>query len=673
MNDFNEGCCPGAVEPKRVVVTRHILFDSMVKKNHGLVRSKKELTQDVIEYKALSRRNGNVRRKDVNQSGIETKANAVRKLGSTLTSLAVPGDSDPFRSPVRSAVYRTLTPGKPGGIGGSIPGQNRGYRCPEGYQYGGRFTDSRLSTCGVQLFDIPSPLGLALRAIRKVNRKPKVEMVEGNPILGVPTEGSLIQSRKPTIPKVSQDNRASAARNAADMVRDISSSSSRAVRMVRRDGFVLQPVVPAKVLRAIPDNRDMEGATYIMSVFSPSEIGNDELGLLSNTGVRKIVYILPGGSTLSLEKKRVLEVGERRKLGRTVNTSMTLNNSSDPAARLKAVANETGDGIGYEEYFANVKNPNAIVNGKQRWASEVFGKGKIKKPIGEAGTISRESNSNEKISGKIDTLDEALAHIESGGTLSDISPKLLAVVLASTSILKVQKLNNEQSLVVNGSDKYFLYNPPVKFQHLAERFAADVQQHLGLESPDVLFVGGPSDRRSYLRQDVETALKGSKFNPNIKFDDLKPEDVAKIMISDFLTDQRTRPGSSIYPLETASGTVPMLAQNTTSGLIALADIEITKRTKMNIEEYYVSLGIPRYSEYYNTLRGEQQVMMRKSIDSYIRRAMSFSVADLRNRLNPNGLTIGEKNHLSIIGKLYENRLESLTTRKRTIAEILKGK
>ncbi len=673
MEHFDNGCCPGLEESKKVIVTRHVFFDATNKKNNRIVRSRTGLTHDVIEYKALSKRNGNTKRKDINQFDISTKANAIRKLGSTLTSLAIPGDSDRVLSPIRSGVYRTLTPGKPGGPGGSVPGENRGYRCPEGYQYGGRFTDSRLSTCGVQLFDIPSPLGLALRAIRRSSRKPSVDSMSGTPILGVKPEGSLIQSRKPTIPKVSQDNRNSAIRNSSEIVKNIAASSSRATRMVRRDGFVLEPVVPAKVLRAIPDNRDMEGATYIMSVFAPSEIGNDELGLLSNTGVRKLIYVLPGGSTLSLEKKRVLEVGERRKLGRTVNTSMTLNNSSDPSARLKAVANETGEGIGYSEDFVNIKNPNAIENGKQKWTREVFGKNKTKKPIGDSGTISRESISNQKISGKIDTLDEALAHIESGGTLSDISPKLLAVVLSSTNILKVQKLNNEQSLVVNGNDKYFLYNPSIKFQHLAERFASDTQQHLGLESPDILLVGGPSDKRSYLRQDVETALKGSKFNPNIKFNDLKPEDVAKIMISDFLTDQRERPGSSIYPLETATGTVPMLAQNTTSGLIALSDIEITKRTKMNIEDYYESIGLPRYSEYYTQLRAEQQVMMRKSLDSYIQRAMSFKIGELRNKMNPDGLTIGEKNHLQIIEKLFTNRLDSLRTRKRTIAEILRGR
>jgi hypothetical protein len=230
-----------------------------------------------VSFKALSKRNGTdriLRKSSFDSVEIQTKAS---RLGSTLTSLAIPGDSDPLRSPVRSAIYRTLTPGKPGGVGGSKPGQNRGYRCPEGYQYGGRFTDSRLSTCGAKLFDIPSPLRMLVSALRRAGRGPaKPEPVTGTPLAGGDLPGNLIESRKPQIPKVSLDNPRSAAEQVKGMVSEIGGYNGKATRMVRRDGFVLEPVVPAKVLRAIPDTRDMEGATYILSALSPNSDENHD-------------------------------------------------------------------------------------------------------------------------------------------------------------------------------------------------------------------------------------------------------------------------------------------------------------------------------------------------------------------------------------------------------------
>jgi hypothetical protein len=457
------------------------------------------------------------------------------------------------------------------------------------------------------------------------------------------------------------------------MVSEIGGYNGKATRMVRRDGFVLEPVVPAKVLRAIPDNRDMEGATYILSALSPADIGNDELGLLSNTGVKSLVYVLPGGSTITLEKARKLSVGERRKLGRTVNTAIESQSTSDPASKLKMVADETGDGIRYSENFIGIKNPNEVVKGKFRWATEAFsGKRRPKTPAGDTGTVARQSSANAQTGKKITSLEAAIEHVAAGGSISMISPEVMPKLLANSKLVQERKLANNQSLLTIGADKYFLYSSPDKYQHLGERFASDVQQHLGLQSPDIIFADKPSDKRRYIREDVETALKGSKFSPDVKFSDLRPEDVAAIMVSDFLTDQRDRPSSSIYPLTTPEGAVPMLAQNVTSGLIDLDKIEISKRTKMSIAGFYAGSNGPSYSEYYNNLKQDQQVAYRKHIEALIKKARSFKMNELRRRFEKDGLSAGEKTHLSIVETLYKNRLETLSNSKRNIVEMLKG-
>ena len=669
MSD-TESCCG---DIRRTLVTRVILHTVNEKDFTQVIRAKSRLLGETIDFKAIAVMNGSSRRASEERgSGSNQKRSSGGKLGHTLLSLALPGDTDPLRSPVRSAVYRTLTPGF--GVGGGISPKkrNEAYRCPEGYQYGGRFTDSRLSTCGAKLFDIPSPLGALIGAIGAAFRSRLPDPITGNILGAGEMPDTLIEARKPQIPKVSAENGRLAEIRIKEMKNSISTHPAKTARMVRKDGFVLEPVVPPKVLRAIPDNRDMEGATYLMSAFGASDIGGEEIGMLSNTGIKSIVYITPSGSTLTIEKRRPLTVGERRKLGKTVTQAMQQNNSKDPAAKLKYLALEMGDGIGYSEDFNNLKNPNEVLSGRPRWASEVFKNTRVKKPVGSSGMQSRETVSSAAVKKKIKSLDEAMAFIMGGGSLSQISPELIPKVLSQSSIINREKISANQNMVTVGSSKYFEYTSPKSFQHIAERFASDIQEHLGLVSPDVIFYGSASDKRKYLREDVETALQGSVFNPNVQFNDLKPEDVAKMMIADFLTDQRERNLSSVYGMQTAEGLVPMLAQNTTSALVDLSKVQITKRTKMNIADFYEETGKIDYSSYYMELRLEQQLLFRRTVEALLKRARSFKLNDLKSRLSVDGLSAGELSHLNIVDKLFEARVNSLSTQKKKLIEALKG-
>ena len=667
MNSSN--CCQ---DTEKTLITRVILHSP----THStlVMRKKTPLTKNFIDFKATSIINGASRRaageRNTQVSDYSVKASSAGRLGHTLLSLAIPGDSDPIRSPVRSAIYRTLTPGFGRG-GSSGKRRNKPYRCPEGYQYGGRFTDSRLSTCGVKLFDIPSPLGLALAALKKF-RSRLDDPITGNPLTGGPYPESLIDARKPQIPKVSTSNGRLADIKIKEMKGGIASHPLKTARMVRRDGFVLEPVVSAKVLREIPDNRDMDGATYIMSAFGSGDIGGDELGMLSNSGIQRIIYVTPSGSSLTIEKRRQLTVGERRKFGKTINVAMSQNNSKDPAAKLKFLSNEMGDGVGYSEEFTNIKNPNEIKNGRPRWATEVFNRKKASKVSGPSGSPSRETVSTNANSKKISSVAEAIEFLSVGGSLSAIDPKILPRVLSQNKSIVRKKIANSQSLITIGQDKYFEYTNPKPFQHIAERFASDIQEHLGLVSPDVIFSSPQGEKRRYIRQDVETALKGAVFNPNVQFNDLKPEDVAKMMIADFLTDQRQRDLSTVYGMQTMDGVTPMLAVNTTSGLVDLDKIQITKRTKMNIAEFYQESGKINYSDYYQQLKIEQQLLFRKVVESLLKRARSFKINELRTRMDNDGLSVGELAHIKIVEKLFTARVDSLSTQKKKLIEMLKG-
>lgn len=660
MND----CCKEEVFIARIKFN----FDPYTKPEP--IRSYFASKQQVVDFKAMSMRNGLTKKiSDKKRAFNETEVKR-----SALARLAIPGDIDPIRSPVRSAVYRTITPGLPGTPSIGAPSrEGRGYRCPEGYQYGGRFTDSRLSTCGAKLFDIPSPLGMAISAIRREMRISRPEEVTGTPLGGGQYPDSMIDSRKPQIPKVSNDNPNAVAQQNKKLMREMTLHREKVSRMIRRDGFVLEPVVSPKVLRAIPDNRDMEGAIYLMSAFGPPDIGNDELGMLSNTGIKKITYVTPSGSTFSLQKNRQLTVGERRKLGKTVTQAMAQNNSKDPSARLKFLANEMGDGIGYTESFQNVKNPNEVVNGKPRWSSLAFKPSSGGKLPKSEGTENIEKEGRSSGSKKIESIDAALEAIANGEPLSLISPKVMPEVLARSKQIKKSKINSQQVMLTVGEEKYLEYIRPKKYQHLGERFASELQEHLGLSSPDIIFSSQPGDIRRYIRQDVEAVIPGSKFNPNMVLKDFRPEDVARMLISDFLTDQRQRELSSVYALDGPNGITPVMAGNTTSGLTDLSEIEITERMNMSINDFYDTDKQINYSDYYKELKIEQQIAFRNFIDQLLRRATSFKMKELIARLGLDGLTAGEKSHLNIINRIFESRVKILASQKKNLISMLGGK
>jgi hypothetical protein len=671
VDDFGQ-CCGDS----EVLVTRVLLFNPAQKQNIDHIRGIKAFSQEATDYKALSKRFGNTRRTQRNDvtNGMQFKANAARQIGSTVLSTILPGDTGPLRSPVRSAFYRTVTPGFGGGRrGGSLPGQNRAARCPEGYQFGGRFTDNRLSTCGAKLFDIPSVLGLAIGAARRALTSGISPQTRGRDITGAPYDSSIILSRAPQIPKVTSGNPRLAAGRVTDEINAIGKfnkeSGIKARRMVRRDGFVLEPVVPNKVLRAIPDNRDMEGASFLMSALSPRDIGGEELGLLSNTGVKSLIYVLPGGSSITLEKARPLEIGERRKLGRVVNQVVSIDNSRDPSKRLRFVADEIGTGLKYSENFKGVKNPNEIIKGRISWASQVWGGRLASQPESSSIRNTETFGPRRKL---IKSVDEAVQFLVDGGSMSAIDPSIMPKVLAKSGVIQKQRMANNITAIATPSENLFLYEKPKTFQHIGERFASDVQQALGLESPDVIFAGKPGDTRQFLRQEVTSAIPGSNFNPDAKFNELEPRDVAAMLVSDFLTDQRERPMTSIYTLDTPDARRLVLGQNSTSGLIDLSKIEITKRMKLSLEEFYSSQLTPSYSDYYQALKAEQRIIFMKYLSEMINRARKFNPNNFKDSLNQYGLSEGEKIHLNILGKLFESRLEVLKIQKNTLRKIVTG-
>jgi len=668
-------CCPSTeIKKVRTIFVNNGQSPTKIMKNFGAT------SPELISYKALIKRSGSSRGFEFKRIGLVSSNNpvlqAVQAVGSTIT----PGNLSMIRSPIRSSVTRLLTPGIPG-----VPGMRRGAgdgvsRCPEGYQYGGRFTDNQFSTCGQKLFIIAGPLGAAISLIRRTIARETPSSNIGSTVLGAgQTPANTDVSRAPQIPRVSLPNPAKARAEIEKLVKPLSAVDQPIVRMVRKDGFVLEPVVPASVLRTIPDSRDMEGATYMMSVMSPDLIGKDELGLLSNTGIVRLKYVLPGGHELTLEKIRPLTVGERRKLGRTVNSAIEASNSKDPSARLKMVATETGEGVRYSEKFVGIKNPNEITkDGRQKWATMAFSRRKGKqKPTGAEENVADKTpvmQSSAPLGDDITTLASAVAHIAQGGSLVQISPDILQEAMAKANNIKREKVSDTRTMVsIPNGDKYLEKSNPKKFEAVSQRFVSEVQQHLGLQSPNVLFVGS-GDSRKYLTEDSATVSRGGKIDDDLTFRNAPWQDVTRLLVSDLLTDVQNRNPGSVDIAKTDNKVRIVPTSNEGAGLVELSKILITQRTKESIEKLFGASESELYKKYFENLRENQRNLVLQFIATLIKRAREFSFNNFKTKLySDSKLSSGEKIHLNILEKLYENRLQQLISSNEAINQIVSGK
>ena len=638
------GCeqCPS------IIVKRTILVDLSTKVNRSYIRGAGASREEIIEYKGMSMRNGNYRVKRVGAFGSSSR---IGQAAQALGSIALPGNISPYRSPIRSGIARALTPGGGGGMRRRGPGGGTS-RCPEGYQFGGRFTDNRLSTCGAKLFDLPSPLGRAIGAIRRALRGPRGiqgDDIQGTPIRGGAPEGNVTTVRAPQIPRVSPKTNAAARDKAVgEIIKGMGTVDGDVARLIRRDGFVLEPVVSPGVLRTIPDNRDMEDATYVMRLRSVENFGGDELGMLSNTGVTNLTYVLNNGGTVEVKKVRKLTVGERRKLGRTVNKAIETDNSSDPAARAKYLVNETGDGMSYTE---NLPKGQTLADAFKKKASKPR-KATSAKPAKE-----------QDIAG----IDEAVAIIRKGGPLSRISPSILQEALRMANVFK-----REGNVYRSTSGKsYGLRRSSKPNDHINHGLAAEVQKFLGMDAPDY-GISGSGAKKNLLIQSPESVIDGGKLSTDADLSSVSVENMAALMVSDMVSDIGSRKRNSIALISKGDSTsaIPLFSE---SQLVDLDEIKIRERTKAAIRNFGSVNTNGLYSKYYRDLKEEQKRQMQQQVFRLLEKAREFNFTNYRDRLYRDGqLTDGEKTHLNIVATIIENRVEVLQNQREQIVRALGG-
>jgi hypothetical protein len=628
--------------------------------------------------------------------GVVSSSGRVGQAVQAAGTIALPGNISAVRSPVRSGVARALTPGGVGRPGANVPSPNeRGYRCAEGFQFGGRFTDENYSTCGKQLFDIPSlkeTLGQALfRTRSRRSRTPSVAGGEGAALRGqqVEEDSQLMISRALRVAEVGNRDDGAREQGILAAVEAATNQDSDASILVRRDGFQMVPVITIEELRKVPDNRNMEEAAFVKSVRSAEELGGEELGLLSNTGVTSLVYVAPNGVQIRVDRTRDLSTGERRQLGKDANTAAGMPVVEDPLARLNFIVENTDGAFKLSTDFGDVESPEEEgKNGLPNWAVSAF----VDAPEPKTEDLASLSEDEVDASGaepgvpgesaasvapppleeRISSLKEAVEHLNSGGMLSEIDPSIVMDALKRSDRYKETKLKNNLTLYESDQDgrRVLLKDDNEDFEHIAAHFSGEVLRNLGVQAPSVRFAGS-GEKRPYYFRSPDDVVEGASDVETYNRESVPLGQVMGVQVSDWLTDTRGRTGSSLFNATSGENNVDLVASyGPLAAGIGLSVEELEERRNEALEVFFEATR-DEYGVDLSEAEAFQKEVALQILDSLISRAEEFSWADYSAKLEVDGsLTDTEKRHLQIVREIYDNRLQSLKESRDIVLSVL---
>ena len=270
--------------------------------------------QNVVEMKAamfLQRYESHVFPEvvtDVKRVGIFGGSSRLAQGAQAVGTAIAPGDISDVRSPVRSQIYEMLTPGFGFNIPGRTPRRRGGrgarnkFRCPPGYENGGTFTNSEFSTCGAQILGIPKfgPGAPTLAAAR--------ELASLASTAGLVQEiGDLRNNSNPLdiiraaqIPQAPKKGSPTRAQTSIDFVLQQYSELDFPIKAVRRDGVILEPVVPVQRLAQMNEFDDLADGNLI-DKYSSGVIGAELVPAFSS-GLRAVYVFIPGVGAVKINR-----------------------------------------------------------------------------------------------------------------------------------------------------------------------------------------------------------------------------------------------------------------------------------------------------------------------------------------------------------------------------------
>lgn len=626
------------------------------------------------------------------KAGLVRSENPVVRAAQAVAGATIPGNLSSLRSPGRSAMWSALTPGGASPIpragtnslaraaAAAFPKPDRGFRCPEGFQFGGQFTDKYFSTCGKKLFALAVSLltGGAQQIGLRSPRLTRELNISGIPLVPIGNPGQVSITRSPDIeiPKVGSKNFGSYKQAIKNVASEMTESAKPVARLVRRDGVVLTPLVSPSVLRTVPDNRNMEDAAYVSYVVKPTQIGGQELGMFSNSGINTLVYVLPNGGTLTLRKTRNLSNGERRKLGKLVAEAERMQNGSDAAARIEHIVAEMDGPIAYEQSFGDLRGPNdmiTIIDPKtkrqrqmRRWYRDAFMLDRA-----PSQTFSRTTQIEDE-AGMVEDLRSAIGMLNQGGQIGNISPELRIPAMDMSRVAESRRLNNRTTSYRIRDETLIAVTPTVANEHIGVMVAAEVQSQLGALSPEVWFAGSGS-RRPYIISYPDDSESLGRFARSTGMDLADPEDMVRLMIADVLTDVRDRNPSNLFTVGDTSRKRTFAGPVASSGGAGLTRDELAKRVDAPKLVVLNEIENSMYRDFFMRLRKEQRRRAEALLEEMLERARRFDMGEFFRRMAIDGkLSESERRHMEIVRAIYENRVRLLSGSLKFVRNVING-
>jgi hypothetical protein len=329
--------------------------------------------------------------------GLIESNNPVLRAGQAAASIAIPGNMSAVRRPGRSAVSRALTPGFGGGDGSSIggrlirraagaarDGESNQLRCPPGFEHGGRFAKADLSNCGMRLFDLP---GFGLVRISRPDGangprgRSADSPLEAEAVSPVEAQNALDISRTALVTEVGQLDapaREEGIRSAIDVAGRVTEPDF--ARLVRRDGTLLDNVVPVAQLANVRTSDDMEDAFLVAPLLDGATVGVDMFQAMSG-GLDGIVMVLPGGDGfIRIQRSSKQDVRAIRGLRRRWGTLVRDQDPQVPGSALDTLIEESQGKLKLSVQYPGVKDPMAMITIERggatrtvrRWVYQIF-------------------------------------------------------------------------------------------------------------------------------------------------------------------------------------------------------------------------------------------------------------------------------------------------------------
>jgi len=649
-------------------------FVASVTVNSSILGSPLTQDQNLLNFKALMVQR--LTEAPELKVGVVRSRNPIGRGLQSIASTVIPGDQSAVRSPVRSTIYRAITPG--GGeddrdrnlIGRTIGRRSSALRCPSGFEFGGRFATRGFGNCGRQLFGTLGSGGGGRYGtdVLGVLRREGERVAPGN----YNSRAAQIQ-RNAQIPRVGAANANRFNQGVGQAVTALANPDIKGSLLVRRDGQVLRPTVGADTLATISDNPDMQDSALALAVTDPAAIGGSAVTSLWKSGVKNVIFALPGGSSIRLNRNRPLTSGDKRKLTRRwASTSGTSENQFDYGFKLRKFS-EASDGIiSYEENFPNIDNPNDIVvvaknddekktESVRRWVFSTYladnAPGKADKDTGWREISSSDGEASVS-SSKISTVKDAITHLGSNGNPEEIPAEFLEAALSGSKSFRSTRLQPNVTLLERADGKrWYKVSSSGNFGHLGDKIASDINSTLGLNAPSVKFIG-TGNRRDYLVAHPENLTTGKTSRQTIE--KMNPSDLLRTVVGDWLADTRDRSPSSLVNAGVGSRGRTVAVPTGNAALSGLTPEELKRRRSLVLGDFLTQSTNAAAADRFRLLAEQQKKLLLELYSDLIERARQFSWDDYMSRLGLDGeLSDGERAHIEVVKTLFEKRLEQL--------------